>query len=101
MGQGINPEDETTYTTQYQKDFLKYVENEYWAKHRRMPVIKPKSVSSSNLVTSSMSSGSRQSSFDPYDLSSNDEEYMTSNNVAEMTPGRSHRDVLILIPARP
>jgi len=25
----INPEDKTSYTTQYQEAFLKYVENEY------------------------------------------------------------------------
>jgi len=39
-GQGIdiNPEDETSYTTQYQEAFLKYVENEYCAKHQRVPV---------------------------------------------------------------
>jgi hypothetical protein len=34
-GMDINPEDETSYTTQYQNAFLKYVENEYCAKHRR------------------------------------------------------------------
>jgi hypothetical protein len=39
-GMDINPEDETSYTTQYQEAFLKYVENEYCAKHRRVPVIK-------------------------------------------------------------
>ena len=32
-GMDINPEDETSYTTQYQEAFLKYVENEYCAKH--------------------------------------------------------------------
>jgi len=30
----INPEDEISYTTQYQEAFLMYVENEYCAKHR-------------------------------------------------------------------
>jgi hypothetical protein len=29
----INPEDETSYTTQYQETILKYVETEYCAKH--------------------------------------------------------------------
>jgi len=29
----INAEDETSYTTPYQEAFLKYVENEYSAKH--------------------------------------------------------------------
>jgi len=33
-GMNINPEDETSYTTQYQEAFLRYVENEYFAKHR-------------------------------------------------------------------
>jgi len=32
-GMDINPEDVTSYTTQYQEAFLKYVENEYCAKH--------------------------------------------------------------------
>jgi hypothetical protein len=39
-GMDINPEDETSYTTQYQKGFLKYVDNEYCAKHRQVPVNK-------------------------------------------------------------
>ena len=34
-GMDINPEDETSYTTQYQEAFLKYVENEYCAKRRQ------------------------------------------------------------------
>jgi len=29
----INPEEKTSYTTQYQEAFLKYVENKYCAKH--------------------------------------------------------------------
>jgi len=37
-GMYINPENETSYTTQYQEAFLKYVENEYCAKHRHVPV---------------------------------------------------------------
>jgi len=82
----INPEDETSYTTQYQEVFLKYVENEYCAKHRRMPVTKLETVLSNNLVPSVTASWSYQSSFDPYDLSSDDEEYLTPNNVAETTP---------------
>jgi len=38
MGMNINPEHETSYTTQYQEAFLKYVENEYYTKHRQLPV---------------------------------------------------------------
>jgi len=37
-GMDINPEDETSYTTQYKEAFLKYVENEYCAKHRVVTV---------------------------------------------------------------
>jgi len=61
----INPEDETSYTTKYQEAFLKYVENEYCAKHRRMPVHNLESVPNSNLVPSATASGSYLSSFDP------------------------------------
>jgi hypothetical protein len=32
-GMHINPDDETSYTTQYQEAFLTYMENECWAKH--------------------------------------------------------------------
>jgi len=96
----INPEDETSYTTQYQEAFLKYVENEYCAKHRRVPVNHLETVPSSNLVPSATASGSYQSSFDPYDLSSDDEEYLMPNNVAETTPGRSDRAAHLLTAAR-
>ena len=37
-GMDINPEDRTSNTTQYQEAFWKYVENEYGAKRRRVPV---------------------------------------------------------------
>jgi hypothetical protein len=83
----INPEDETSYTTQYQEAFLKYVENDYCAKHRHVPVNQLETVPSSNLIPSATASGSYQSSFDPYNLSSDDEEYLTPNNVPEMTAG--------------
>ena len=86
-GIDINPEEETSYTTQYQEAFLMYVENEYSAKHRRMQVNKLEPIMSSNLVPSVTASGSYRSSCDPYDLSSNDEDYLTPNNVAETTPG--------------
>jgi hypothetical protein len=99
-GMDINPEDETSYTTQYQEAFLKYVENEYCAKHRHVPVNKLETVPSCNLVPSAMASGSYQSSFDPYDLSSDDEEYLTLYNVAETTPGWSDRAARLLTAAR-
>jgi hypothetical protein len=88
-GTDMNPEDETSYTTQYQVAWLKSVENEYSAKHRRALVNKLESVLSSNLIPSAMASGSYLSSFDPKYLSSDDEEYLTPNNVPDRTPGLS------------
>jgi len=83
----LNPEDETSYTTQYMEAFLKYVENEYCAKHRRVAVNEPENIPGRHLVPSAIASAFRQLSFDPYDLSSDDEEYLTPTNVAETTPG--------------
>jgi len=99
-GMDINPEEETSYTTQYQKAILKYIENEYCAKHRRVLVNKHESLPSSNPIPSAQASGRCQSSFDPYDLSGDDEEYLTPNNVTETTPGRSDRAARLLNAAR-
>jgi len=76
------------------------VENEYCAKHRRLPVTKPESILNYNLVSSTIASRSGQSSYDPYDLSSDDEEYLMPNNVAEMIPGRSDCAAGLLTAAR-
>ena len=85
------PENETSYTTQYQEACLKYVENEYCAKHQHVPVSTHKSLPKSNLIPSITVLGSGTSSFDPYDLSSDAEENLTPNNVAETTPeGKDH-----------
>jgi len=100
QGIDINPEDKTSYTTHYQQAILKYVELEYCAKHRRVPVNKLETIPSSNLVPSATASGSYQSFFDPYYLSSDDEEYLTPNNVAETTPGQSDRAAPMLTAAR-
>jgi len=43
---------------------------------------------------------SGQFAHDPYDLSSDDEEYLMPNNVAEMTPGLSDRAARLLTAAR-
>jgi hypothetical protein len=99
-GMDINPEDETSYSAKYQQAFLKYVENEYCAKHRRLPVTKLKIIPDNNISSTAMASGSGQSSYNPYDLSSNDEEYLMPNNVAEKTPGRSDRVARSLSAAR-
>jgi len=62
------------------------VENEYCVKHQGVSVNKHGTLPSSNLIPSATASGSGQSSFDPYDLSRDDEEYITPNTVAETTP---------------
>jgi hypothetical protein len=99
-GMDINPEDETSHTPQYQEAFLKYVENEYCTKHRRLPVNKSDNTLNNNLCSFEMSSRSGQSSYDPYDLSSDDDEYLMPTNVAETTPGRSDRAARLLTAAR-
>jgi len=99
-GININTEDKRSYTTQYQQAFLKYVENEYCAKHRRLPVNKLEWLPSSNPVPSATASGSCQSSLDPYYLSSDDEEYLSPDNVAETTPGQSNHAARLLSAAR-
>jgi len=96
----INPDDETSYITQSQEAILKCVENEYCAKHRCVPVNKPESIPSNNLIPSATASGSGQSSFDSYHLSNDDEEYLTLNNVAETTPRRSNHAARLLTAAR-
>jgi len=88
-GMDITPEDETSCTTQYHEAVLKYVESEYFTKHGRVPVNDHESLPRSNLTPSEMVFGSSQSTLDPYKLSSDDEEYLTPNNVAETTSERS------------
>jgi len=94
-----NIEDETFYTTQYYEDCLYYVENEYRTKHRRLPVTKPESIPNDNLISSTLASRSGESAYDWYDLSSDDEECIMPNNVAETTPGRSDRVARLLAAA--
>jgi len=65
-----------------------------------VPVNKFEKVQSSNFVPSATASGSYQLSFDPYDWSRDDEEYLTPNNVAETTPGRSDHAAHLLTAAR-
>jgi len=88
-GLDINPEDETSYTTQYQAAFLKYVENEYCAKHICLLVSESETISNNNLVFSAMASRCGHSSYDPDHLCSDDDEYLMPNNVGETTAGWS------------
>jgi len=96
----MNPEDETSYTTQYDEAFLKYVENKYCTKHQQMSITKPENDQHSNFFSSAKASGFGQSSFHPYDLSSDDDEYLTSKCVAVTTPGWSDRATHLLTTAR-
>jgi len=89
MGIDINPEDQTSYTTQSQEAFLRYVEYEYSAKHRRMSVIIPDNIPGSKPFPSPKACGFGLSSYDPDGFSSNDEEYLTPEGMVETTPGRS------------
>jgi len=73
QGMDINPGNETSYTIQCHEAFLKYVENEYSAYHRLLSVDKPKKIPSNNFFPSTMTSASAQSTFDQYDLCSDDE----------------------------
>ena len=65
-----------------------------------MSADKQENLPSSNLIPSETVLGSCQSSFDPYDLSSNDEEYLMPDNVAETTPGGSNRAARLMTAAR-
>jgi len=96
----INPADQTSYTTQYQVAFRKYVENEYCAKHRCLPVTTLENKLNNNFISSAIASRSGQSSYDPYDLSSDDDEYWMTDNVAKMIPRWSNRTAHLLIAAR-
>jgi len=61
-----------------------------------MSIIEPKNVLCSNLFPMVHDSGSGQSSFNPYDLSRDDEEYLTSESVAETTPRPSNHAARLL-----
>jgi hypothetical protein len=96
----IHPEDETSYTIQFKEAFLKYVENEYCAKHWRLPINKLRSLLSSNVVPSATASQSYQLSFDSYYMCSDNGEYLPPNNVAEITPRWIDYTARLLISAR-
>jgi len=99
-GMDINPEDETVFTTQYPEAFLKYVENEYCAKHRRLRVIMSDNTVNNNLSSFEMASRSGQSSDYPYTLSNDDDEYLMPNDLAVTTPRRSDHAACLLTAAK-
>jgi hypothetical protein len=86
-GIDINPEDKTSYTTYFKVAFLKYTENECCTKHRCVPVNTLENMTKNNHIPSALASGSNKTSFDQYDLSSSDEDYLIPNNRAESTTG--------------
>jgi hypothetical protein len=71
----INPEDETSNPTEYQEGLLDDRGNANRAKHQCLPVNEPENIRNNNLFSSTMAYGSGHTSYQPYDLSSNDEEY--------------------------
>ena len=99
-GMDNHPEDETSYTTKYQEAFLMYVENKYCATHWQLPVTNPETIPDNNVISSAIASRSGQSSYDPYDVSSDDGEYLMPNTVAKTTPGQSDPAPLLLTAGR-
>jgi hypothetical protein len=57
-GMDINPQDEPSYTTQYQRPFLEDVVNDYYTRLRGVPVNKLDGFPNINYVPSVMGSGS-------------------------------------------
>jgi hypothetical protein len=74
--------------------------NEYCTKHRRVLVNYVEPVQRSNIAASATTSGCSQSSFDPYDFSSDNEKHITPKNVPETTHRLSDCAARILTAAR-
>jgi len=98
IGIDINYDDKDSYPRQYQAAFWMYMENEYWAKHQWLSDNQPERVER-NIILSDTACCSGQSSYDQYDSSSDDDEYLKSKNVAKMTPGHIDRAALLLTAA--
>jgi hypothetical protein len=96
-GMDTNPEDEESFTAQYKDAFLKYVEREYCSSSKLPTAAKQETDEITDMLSTPPRSGPGQSSWDPYDLSSDDEEYLAPQNVAESTPGRSDRAARLLM----
>jgi hypothetical protein len=65
------------------------VENECCAKYRRISVIKPENILHRNISSSVKTSGSRYSSFDPYELCRDNEKYLMPSSFTATSPGQS------------
>ena len=75
----IYPDDETSYTTQYQEAFLQYMGNEYCAIYQPLSLSQPEMVPSNNLFFSTTVFGSGLSSIHPNDLSSGDKRILNAS----------------------
>jgi len=65
-----------------------------------LPVTKPETILDNNVISSAMASRSGQSSYDPYDVSSDDGEDLMPKTVAKTTPGQSDPAALLLTAGR-
>jgi hypothetical protein len=84
-----NPAAETSSSTQYQEAFLKYVENEYCAKHPVVHVTKSDSIPSNNSISSVRASRWSELSYNPYHLSSDNEKYQMAENRTKQGPDQA------------
>jgi predicted AAA+ superfamily ATPase len=100
QGMDINSDKVTSYTSQYQEAFLKYVEHKYWANHRRAPVTRPESILNNTLLFSDMTSSSGQLSYNRYYLTGDDNEDSIPNNVVEYVLRPSDHAARLMTAAR-
>jgi len=79
----MNPEDETSYTTQYQAACLKYVKTEYCTKHRPLSVTTLENNQHSEVFRCLNAFVLGRASLNPYRWPYDQDEYLTSKCVAE------------------
>lgn len=92
----VSPEEEGSFTAQYKDAFLKYVEREYCGRSSSPAAIKTETDSSTDPFAPTTASGPGESSYNPYDLSSDDDEYLAPKDFVHATPGRSDREARLL-----
>ena len=100
QGKGYSSWGSELYTTQYQEAFLKYVENEYSAKHQQISAIIPETLPGLKIFPSAKAGGFGQSSLGTYDLCCDEENYVTPKSLGETTPRWSDYTALLLTAAR-
>jgi hypothetical protein len=80
-----NPQDDRTHIYPH-NEALNNQENQHFANDKCLRIIKPEFVPSNNLFSSAMDSRSSPFLYDPYDMSSDDEDSSMPINVAQITP---------------